>query len=369
MRRKKIIHVIDELKIGGAQQHLFNMLRVLSDREISDNVVVTLFRNGDIAESIRKLNIPVLCLSLFGISLRSFFSGFWEIKKLIRKNQPDIVIAHLTWSRFIALLAAWLSKVPIRIGYEHGDLFFTHWKFRWMNYLTQFFTHYLIVCSDALKKRIGEFYSIQEDKVKVIHNFVESKYFCPALKKDNRNEFKNNQTVNIFAIGSLGYGVNKRTDVIIRAVHSVIQQGGEVQLRIVGDGEQKKNLEELSGELKISSFVHFLGWRRDIADLLKEADLFCHAAPFEPFGLVCVEAMLMELPVIAPNSGGIPEIIKNNETGYLYTPLDGEELAEKILFLIKNKETRLKTGHDARKSAEQLFNAETYLKKILPLID
>jgi hypothetical protein len=134
-------------------------------------------------------------------------------------------------------------------------------------------------------------------------------------------------------VGTLGRGVNKRVDVSIRATAIAAAAGAHVGLVVVGDGEQRGELEQLAATLGISDRVHFLGMRSDVPAIMASCDVFVHAAPFEPFGIVCIEAMACGLPVIVPDKGGISEAVREGETGFIYATLDADALARAMIRL------------------------------------
>src|SRR5690606_28618611 len=129
-------------------------------------------------------------------------------------------------------------------------------------------------------------------------------------------------------VGTLGTGVNKRVDIGIRALSEARQRGASVGLVIAGDGVQRNHLEQLATACGVADYTHFLGMRQDVPQVLAACDAFCHAAPFEPFGIVALEAMAMARPVIVPDQGGICEAVDNGETGFVYPTLNIEALAD-----------------------------------------
>jgi hypothetical protein len=114
------VHVIDELRTGGAQTHLITMLRKAVKYPGNEHHVVTLFGDGELSEEIRDLGLQVHVLDLRQyFRKRQFFAAIFEVQALLENLRPDLVEAHLTWSRFIALFAAWRADIRLRIGFEH----------------------------------------------------------------------------------------------------------------------------------------------------------------------------------------------------------------------------------------------------------
>jgi glycosyltransferase involved in cell wall biosynthesis len=358
------VHVIDELRTGGAQTHLVTMLREAVAFPSIEHHVVSLFGDGELSGEIRGLGIQVHVLDLRPyFRKRQFLAATAEVQNLIKILQPDLVEAHLTWSRFIALFAAWRARVPLRIGFEQGDLYMNSWKFRAANFVAQLFAHRIVVCSEALGDWAHHTHGIHLSKLLVLHNCVDLARFSPEgpVARDIQPVAG---TTLFCAVGTLGRGVNKRMDVCIRALSSARSQGANVALVICGDGEQRGDLEKLASSLGIASHVKFLGTRSDVARVLRTCNVFCHAAPFEPFGIAAIEAMSVGLPIVVPNSGGIRETVEHGVNGLIYPPLDHDALGEAMLTFANNPDLRESMGLAGRRFAEERFSVSQYLSNL-----
>jgi len=358
------VHVIDELRTGGAQTHLITTLREAVKYPGIEHHVVTLFGDGELSEEIYDLGLQVHVLDLRPyFRKRKFFAAILEVQTLLENLRPDLVEAHLTWSRFIALFAAWRADVPLRIGFEQGDLYLNSWNFRVANFFAQSLAHRVVVCSDALADWVHRMHGISRSRLLVMHNCVDLARFSKNGPKAKDIEFAHGTTV-FCAVGTLGYGVNKRVDVCIRALAAARLTGAKAALVICGDGEQRSELEELAQSLGIAPYVKFLGTRSDVAQVLRACHVFCHAAPFEPFGIVAIEAMAVGLPIVVPSSGGVRETVEHGVNGMLYPALDHQALAEVMLTLASNPDLRESMGLAGRRFAEERFSVPQYLSKL-----
>lgn len=358
------IHVIDELRTGGAQTHLITMLREAVTHRGIEHHVVTLFGDGPLSAEIRDLGIRVHVFDLRPkFKERRYLDATAQLRALFTELRPDVVEAHLTWSRFLALFAAWRVGVPLRIGFEQGDLYMKSWKFRIANFFAQFLAHRIIVCSEALASWVHQTHGVFRSKMLVRHNCVDLVRFSTETTYAKDIEFPDG-TVVFCAVGTLGRGVDKRMDICIQALASTRLAGANAALVICGEGEQRGELEELVWELGLTFHVKFLGTRSDVAQVLRASDVFCHAAPFEPFGIVAIEAMAVGLPIIVPDAGGIREIVEQNVNGLLYAALDHEALSAEMLSLAEDHELRESMGRSGRRIAEEKFSVQQYLWKL-----
>jgi glycosyltransferase involved in cell wall biosynthesis len=358
------IHVIDELRTGGAQTHLITMLREAVRFPGIEHHVVCLFGDGELSGEIRSLGVRVHVLDLRPhFRNHRFLAATAELQKVIEALHPDLVEAHLTWSRFIALFAAWKANVPLRIGFEQGDVFMNSWKFRSANFAAQLFAHRLVVCSRALGDWVQRTHGISRSKLLVLHNCVDLRRFSPNGPKAGDIVFPPETTV-FCAVGTLGRGVNKRVDVCIRALATARSANAKVGLVVCGDGEQRYELENLAASLGVASHVRFLGTRSDVASVLRACDVFCHAAPWEPFGIVAIEAMAVGLPIIVPDAGGIREILDAGEAGLLYPALDDRALGQAMVTLAHDHRLRKSMKAAGQRIVEERFSVERYLSDL-----
>jgi glycosyltransferase involved in cell wall biosynthesis len=181
----KILHFIDEIKMGGAQTHLFTILREMQVQKPNDiQKVVVLFEEAALINDFQNIGIEVECLNLrFYFQKRSYFKIVKTLKNYIKQENPDVVETHLTWSRLLANTAAYLAGIKTRIGFEQGDIYLNSFKFRILNFFSQFFFQNIIVCSVQLKEWAHITHKISNSKLKVMYNCVDLSKFKPVEKK------------------------------------------------------------------------------------------------------------------------------------------------------------------------------------------
>jgi glycosyltransferase involved in cell wall biosynthesis len=138
------------------------------------------------------------------------------------------------------------------------------------------------------------------------------------------------------------------------------------KLMVVGDGAQRKYLEELCANLGIAEHVTFLGRRTpaEVRGFLERIDLFVLASHWEGFGVALIEAMSAGKPVVATRVGGIPEIVDDGGCGFLVPPGQPKALADGIVSLLKDRELSLEMGKNGRKRAEALFSLDRMMAEL-----
>jgi glycosyltransferase involved in cell wall biosynthesis len=134
----------------------------------------------------------------------------------------------------------------------------------------------------------------------------------------------------------------KGFDYLIRAFKPVYETHPEARLLIAGEGEERKRLTELIQSLELESAVFLAGFRKDAVNLLHAADCFVLSSLKEPFGLVVLESIAADCPVIATDSGGVKEILSAPEYGRLIPKADEQQLTQAMLKTMKTPSDLLK---------------------------
>ncbi|MBD3315643.1 MAG: glycosyltransferase [Chitinivibrionales bacterium] len=137
----------------------------------------------------------------------------------------------------------------------------------------------------------------------------------------------------------------KGLPVLIDAAALVARRRPHVRFVVVGDGPLRGELQNRCRELGLDEHVLFTGFRSDIGGLLSAMDIFAFPSLSEGLGTSTMDAMLAGLPVVATRTGGIPEIVKHNESGYLFTRNDHRELARLLGELIDDRGKRRRFGN------------------------
>ena len=159
---------------------------------------------------------------------------------------------------------------------------------------------------------------------------------------------------------------------MIRAIPSVIKDHPEYKFVIVGDAPYRKNIEELVNRLNVRKYVTFKGLlpRSKVCNQYLQSEIVVFPSIWqEPFGLISIEAMAAGKPLVATRVGGIPEVVRNGETGILVNSRNHKEIAEAIDFLIENSETAKEMGAHGKRIAEQKYSLNRMANEYLDLYE
>jgi len=173
----------------------------------------------------------------------------------------------------------------------------------------------------------------------------------------------------LLGLGRLGF--EKGFDILIRSLSLLNEECGSTHLIIAGDGPERTNLENLVKELGLQSRVKFFGMvdKKRVNELLSNCRFLVVPSRREGFGVVNIEAMASQKPVIGSRVGGIPEIIRHGQTGLLVKPEDPEDLARAMQYLISNPEIAERMGKKGRRLVEKHFTWKAIAQKYVRSYD
>ncbi|MBC8488273.1 MAG: GT4 family glycosyltransferase PelF [Bacteroidetes bacterium] len=285
----------------------------------------------------------------------------------MRVNRVDIVQTHEFFAGTLGRLAAIIAKVPVIILMVHNcDL--------WKNRLHQTVDRLLANYTDAIisnSKSVMDFYiqfeSINPSKIKTIYNGIDLSRFHHLINTDGKiKELNIEENYPIICVTGR-MADQKGYKYLIKAIPQVIKEFPQMKMLIIGGGgvsseTTEEEIKDLVKRLYLKKFVHFLGWRADVTEILAICDLFVLPSLWEGFGLSIVEAMAAGKTVVATNVDAIPEVVSDGETGILVPPKDPNALANAIITLLEDPEKMRKMGQSGKKRAFDLFSAKRMTK-------
>lgn len=274
--------------------------------------------------------------------------AYSQLNNLLQKEKYDLLHCHAPIASAIARLAAHKSG-SVRVIYTaHGFHFYNGASMiNWMIYYP--IEKYLSKYTDTLITINREDYNRALRKLKC-KNVV----YIPGIGIDlekyrgtltDIGEKKNEIGVdrNKFLILSVGeINDNKNHQIIIRALAKL--NNADIIYAIVGKGEKRRELEELSQKLNVDGQVIFLGYRNDVKEVLQCADIFAFPSKREGLGLASLEAMAYGIPLLTSDVHGIRDYSNDGKSGFSYKSSDVDGFAEGIMRLYKDKEQRVLMG-------------------------
>ncbi|MBI4471457.1 MAG: N-acetyl-alpha-D-glucosaminyl L-malate synthase BshA [Acidobacteria bacterium] len=213
--------------------------------------------------------------------------------------------------------------------------------------------------SEYLRRRTVEEFQIQRPIV-VVPNFVDCNVYGQSTDQRLRGKFANPDEGILIHISN--FRPVKRVEDVIE-VFSRVRKKTRARLLMVGDGPERPKAEWLASTHGISEDVLFLGKQNDMNQLLSIADILLLPSELESFGLVALEAMACEVPVIATKVGGIPEVVRDGVDGFLYDVSDVTAMSDGCLSILNDPKKRVEMGQQARSRARSEFCASKVVLK------
>jgi glycosyltransferase involved in cell wall biosynthesis len=269
-------------------------------------------------------------------------SSAWKLSKVIRQLTPDVVHAHDPHAAAMAALALSFAapspRPPIvasrRVDFHLQGNSFSRWKYRQIDLF--------IAASEAIRA-ILQHDGIPADRIVVVHDGIDVGKIGRLPRVDMHAEFWFPHGAPLLAnVGALV--AHKGQKFLVEAMAHVLREVPDAHLVIFGEGDLRAALTRQIKDLHLEKRVLLPGFREDVLQLVKSADLFVMSSVTEGLGSTVLDAMAMGLAVVGTQAGGIPEAVVHGETGLLVAPGDARSLAGAIVRLLKDRDLRQRMG-------------------------
>ena len=377
MHKKSILYIITKSVWGGAAKYVYDLSTNLSGEF---NITIAAGPSADEAggkgkffKKIKQAELPYYKINSFQRNVnifKEFLAGF-EILSLFFQIKPDIIHANSSKAGGIVGIAGLIYK--LLIGKKIKLIFTAHgWAFaedksKWKIGLIKLFSKITavfydkIICVSEYDRKIAIENNIApEEKLITIHNGINIKNINFLSKEEAQNKLINKTSP--LVIGTIAeWTSNKGLIYLLEAVKKINKN---FDLILIGSGENpdKEKLIKFIEKNKLKN-IHLIEFIPNAVNYLKAFDIFVLPSTKEGLPYTIIEAMVAEVPIIATNVGGVPEMIKNNVNGILIEPKNSQILAEKILELINSPEKYLGMTQKAKQKAEQEFTLEKMIKE------
>ena len=363
----KVIHLISGGDTGGAKTHI-NYLLLGICRQI--DAVLVCFMRGEFSDEAEKLGIPTVILE------GNMLSAVGKLKKMIVDGGYDLIHSHGAKGNFIASLLRRSCRVPM-VSTVHSDPRLDYLGrpaaglvYGTLNGLALNKADYLIGVSDAMKSLLiarGH----DPNRLFSIYNGVD---FSVEPSNDDRLGYLRGLGLEVDET-SVVVGIAARLDpvkdlgTLIKGFAGAAQSHPYLRLVIAGDGPELENLRALAGETGVTDKVCFAGWISDINGFFAALDINTLTSLYETFPYAITEGARARLATVSSSVGGVPRLIKDGETGFLFAAGDHEALAEKLTALAESAELRQKLGNAIFDKAKSEFSVEATTRTQLKIYD
>ena len=345
-KRIPIVYIITQLELGGAQKVCLSLFKALQKAGCAAHLISG--KNGplvkDVSEYENVFLVPSMQRKISLHSLKNECKIFWVMVKTLKqlkKQYPHLIVhTHSTKAGLIGRWAAWFAGIRTRIHTIHGYGFHAHQSwFVWLPiYLLELFTSFItthFICVSAHDAQTGiRLFPRFELKHTIIRAGVDTQqFYTPAFQLRAPSRRKP------FIFGSIScFKPQKNLIDLLRAFERVYQSNSRARLEIIGDGAQRKDLEAWIATHNLSQVITLHGWQRSVAQITKEWHAFALSSLWEGLPCAVIEARLQHLPIVSYKTGGIPEVVLDQQNGFLVEQRDWQGLASRMLALMNTQD-------------------------------
>ena len=367
----KILYLITQSSWGGAQKYVFELAQALQNE---NEIVVACGGKGELAEKLKQENIKIISLKYLkrDISFYSDIKAYFEIKKMLKSEKPDI--AHLNSSKAGILGSFAARKLPIKVIYTvHGAVFTAAFNkmyrmiFKFLEKWTAKYKDKIIIVSENDKRLWLANKLCNKEKLVTIYNGINLKEEENFLAKEKALMFLTKQFDDLNGkrvIGSIAnFYAEKNIFFLISSFKKLIQEKEDLMLVIIGDGRERKKIEICIQEKELQGRVLLLGFIENASQYLKAFDIFVLPSKKEGFPFVLLEAFLAKVPIIASDVGGIPEMVTDEKTGLLFEVNNEDKFIMQIKKLLADVQLKNQLVENGYVRVKERFSFNDFITK------
>lgn len=356
--KKKVLHLVTGLGVGGAEMMLLKTLPLL--QEYFENEVCCVMGRGPVGERLREAGVPVHYLDLNGLNL---LAVVWKFASLINKFKPDLLVTYLIHADLFGRIIGRLMGIRNIVSSQRG--FYVNWKFlRVFDKWTSFLVKKYFVQTEFARMVLMNRMKLSEDKFSVIPNAINIDEYGFELDKYKKKEELGLPCDNLNVVCVSSLKPEKGYEELLEAFENVFNENRKINLLLVGAGtEKQKYLKQINGYSSREN-IFFLGNRNDVKEILKISDIFVLGTYSEGMSNAILEAMASKVVVITTNIEVNRELIEDNVSGFLVPVRDSKAIGDKIKLLLDDKNKRVVFAENAYKKVLEHFE----LKRVINLL-
>lgn len=341
------------------------------------NLVYMPVGNGEMKDRYRSIGVPVVHAPFLS-GIPGFLRWAGGLRKIVDMERPDIVHSHFFITTMVARLAMIGTMQIPRVFQIPGPLHLEHLLPRtWDRISAGEKDHFIATCNRSMELLVHDM-GISPARVHLSYYGTEIGMFSPMAKGILRNTVESGGKKIVGLVAwmyppkrYLGHreGI-KGHEVFLRAMPRVLREYPDCIGVVIGGqwgaGTSYENRLRRLGKSLCGDSVLFLGPRADVPDLYPEIDVAVHPSLSENVG-GAVESLLCGVPTVASATGGLPDVVKDGETGLLFPPGDPETLAEKVLYMLKNPDEARRMSLSGRNMVLKMFNVERTAREVVDI--
>lgn len=330
---------------GGVLEYLYMFLKNFKDENYENVLIVSQDYENKLDKFKDVVNDIYIVNMTREIRLKQDIKATLQIRKLLKKIKPDILYLHSSKAGAYGRIAMLFNR-KVKILYNaHGWYFNADMSTKKKKVIILIEKILALRANKIINISKSEYNSAlkykiaPERKMCVIENGIDFTKFegCDKYREETRKKY--NIGDNEIVIGVVGrLSEQKDPMTTIKAFNEVYKENKNVRLMYVGSGELENEVMEYAKENNLQHLVTITGWVNDTEKYIPAFDIAILPSKWEGFGLAIIEYMACKKPIVASNVGGIADIIKDNENGFLIEKENYNRLTQKVIEILNNKE-------------------------------
>lgn len=378
MRRIKVAHVITRLTQGGAQENTFHTVR-LANRDRYDVDLIAGFplgAEGSLEPRVEAAGNPIVRIPTLvrEVSPRNDWATLGKLTRLFRERRYDIVHTHTSKAGILGRLAAKRAGVSIVVHTPHGNIFdgyFSPARTRLFNQLERRAARWCDRIIELTPGGIEQHLAIgigRPDQFVHIFSGIDFAPFKTARQRRGEMRAKLGISEGAFVVAAVGrLEPVKGFTYLVASARALCRDFDHVVFLHAGAGSLEAELRSEAEPL--GDAFRFLGWRGDVPEVMAACDALAVPSLNEGMGRVVLEAGAAGIPVVAARVGGLPDVVRDGETGWLVDPKSPEALAAGLERLIRDPEQARVMGRAGHAHAVPDYSIERMVEKIEALYE
>jgi glycosyltransferase involved in cell wall biosynthesis len=362
MQRIKTLYTVAFMEVGGSQTHLLQVLQLI-DRDRFEPMLCCLTGQGALLDAARDTGVPV-----FDGGMRSGFQphqtllAAHRLASLLRRERVEVVHNYLLRANIVGTIAARLARVPAVLASKRG----CHER-RGIELvgakLSNWLADRVTANAEAVRDFVYDNEGCPKDKMVVIPSGVDTDRFRPLPATDYKTRLGLCPDRPVIGVVTR-MRVRKGVEEFLRAMELGRERCPGAQAAVAGEVTLDEELQRLVDGSGLGKDLHLLGRRSDMPEVLSAFDVFVLSSHDEGMSNAILEAMSMELPVVATDVGGTAEVVRHGKSGLLVPPKDPLLLAQAMMEVLGDPSRSRAMGRLGRQIVVDAFSARSMVRQM-----
>ena len=369
-KKINVLFLFAKLVIGGAERTLIDLVPRL-DRSRFNPLVVCLKEKGAFGEEMERRGVPViekLAANRFDVTV------LLKLGRIIRKHKTNAIytLDHdnaMFWGRIATLV----FNIPVSLTVIHTTIRRDGTDtLNWIGKMFMPLTDRMIATAAGSREYLIKQQGVHPRKVALIYNGVDFEGIQKVRgeKKLSKRDFGIPEDAKVVGIVA-AFKPEKAHHIFLQAAKRILEKDSNVYFLLVGDGPQRRTIEQMIHELNLQDRAFITGFRKDMPDVFQVLDVSVLSSDprCETFSLTILESMAAGLPAVVTNVGSMNEMVFDDVNGYLVPPRDPDRLAEAINKVIGNHEKKRRFGENSMRIANERFQVDRMVRETEELME